>query len=424
MSTSFSILLARQPILNRNLKIVGYELLCRPAADDNIHWQQTEGDAATSEVLIAAFNEIGIHEVTNGLPAYINFTEYWLHHPPLLSTRLVVAEVLETIAANAANLQAIRNLAQKGYKIALDDYIGNPDQDAFFPYLNIVKVDIRQLAKLTDLAAIIQRQKKFALTWLAEKVETLEEFEYCKSVGCTLFQGFFFSRPTNVYGKRLPDSQHAVLQLLQLLNNQDATFEDIANVVKTDPQLSYKVLKVVNSAAYGMPRAVNSIQQALMLLGLERLRAWSNVMALGRLNQKSDALREHVIVRAHLCQFLAQAWGGLDKDMAFTLGLLSLLPSFLDTSFEMICQELNLSDTMTAALLHHQGDYGTLLLTAMAMEQAQWDQIDWPLLVQRGIKPALLKPLYLDALQKTKVLFEQLLHTSSAHEEPHNNADK
>lgn len=408
MPNPTSPLLARQPILNRSFKIVGYELLCRPIPEDSIEWQNSHGDTATSEVLIATFNDIGIQEVTNGLPAYINFTQYWLHNPPLLGTNMVVAEVLEYIPATKENISAIQNLKKKGYKIALDDYLGNPEQDAFFPHLHVVKIDIRQLASLAEIPKIIERQKDHKITWLAEKVETIEEFEFCKQAGCSLFQGYFFSKPTNIYGKRLPDSHHAVLQLLHLLNNQAAAFEDIANVLKTDPQLSYKILKTVNSAAFAAARPITSVTQALMFLGLDQLRAWANVIALGRLNHKPDVLREHAVIRAFLSQSLAMYCEELDSDTAFTIGLLSLLPGFLDASMEKICQELNLSEPIVLALTQQKGPYGFILQATMAMEQGAWDLIDWQLFKEKGATSADIENHYIKALKETRQLLFQM----------------
>lgn len=401
-------LLARQPILNLSLKVVGYELLCRPAPQATLEWQHQHGDVATSELLITAFNDIGIETITEGLPAYINFTRYWLMNPPLFTAKKIVAEILEHILPTEQNIQAVQKLNELGFKIALDDFDGTPEKSKFFPYIHLVKVDLRQLEDLTQLASIIERYREHNLIWLAEKVETVEEFELCKSAGCTLFQGYFFSQPLNVYGKRLPDSQHSVLQLLHVLNDQNSNIEQVANILKTDPQLSYKVLKTVNSAAYSSAREVTSINQAIMLLGLNRLKAWANVIALGKLNHKPDVLRDYAVIRAFLCQALQQYWPSLDKDTAFTIGLLSLLPGFLDASFEEICKQINLPQEIADALIHFEGDLGFILKTAISMEKGSWDDIQWEELARHNLSAQTLKELYLDSLKKSKALLSSL----------------
>ena len=401
-------LLARQPILNRRQQVVGYELLCRPVPQDTREWQDDHGDHATSEVLISAFNDIGIDLVTGGLPAYINFTRHWLHHPPMLPANSLVAELLEYINPDADNLQALQRLRKLGYRIALDDYQGDDAQTVLFPHLDIIKVDIRRLPDLNQLPGLIEKHRPFKLQWLAEKVETRDEFEFCLNAGCDLFQGYFFSHPANVYGKRLPDSQLAVVQLLQVLNDSEASIDDVTNVLQTDPQLSYKLLKVVNSAAVGCAREVTSIRHAIMIVGLDRLRAWSNLIALGKLHNKPDVLREQALVRGMLSKALVFSWPGLDEETAFTLGLFSLLDAFLDRPLADVCERLRMPAPLTQALLHHAGDYGLILGTTIAMEQGNWESINWPLLQGIGINPSQLEQHYLNALQASRELLLSL----------------
>ncbi|MCD8521039.1 MAG: HDOD domain-containing protein [Saccharospirillaceae bacterium] len=399
-------LLARQPILDSGLQVVGYELLCRPMPQDTLAWQNEHGDHATSEVLISAFNDIGIDLVTGGLPAFINFTSHWLHHPPIMPADSIVAELLEYIPPNDANLAALRRLKKLHYKIALDDYDGDERQAALFPLIDIVKVDIRRLPDLNSLPALIEKYRSFNLQWLAEKVETQEEYLRCRDAGCTLFQGYFFSHPANVYGKRLPDSQLAVLQLLQVLNDKDSRLEDVADILQTDPQLSYKLLQMVNSAAVGIARQITSVSRAIVIVGLDRLRAWSNLIALGRLQDKPAVLREQAVVRALMCKSLVFSWPDLDEETAFTLGLFSLLDAFLDQPLQDICERLRLPADLSAALTNHQGDYGFILATAVRMEKGQWHAIDWNVLQGMGVSPAQLEWHYLNALQTARGLLQ------------------
>ncbi len=401
-------LLARQPIVDINLNVVGYELLCRPLPEDTLAWQNKHGDRATSEVLISAFNDIGIDLVTGGLPAFINFTSHWLHNPPIMPANSLVAELLEYIPASEENLTALRKLKKLRYRIALDDYQGDEAQAALFPLIDIVKVDIRRLPDIRQLPALIDKYKHHNLQWLAEKVETREEHRLCWDAGCTLFQGYFFSHPDNVYGKRLPDNQMAVLQLLQILNDPDSKIEDVSTILQTDPQLSYKLLQMVNSAAVGFARKITSISRAIIIVGLDRLRAWSNLIALGRLQKKPAVLREQAVVRALLCKALVFAWPNLDDETAFTLGLFSLLDAFLDQPLEEICQRLRLPADLTSALTDHSGDYGFILAMTIYMEQGRWESIDWNVLQGLGISPAQIEWHYLNALQTANTLMQSV----------------
>jgi len=405
--SSQELLLARQPILDAHLQIVGYELLCRPQPEDSLQWQLSHGDRATSEVLISAFNDLEIEDVTEGKPAFINFTTHWLRNPPIVPAPNIVAEILEHIDVSAVNLNAIKSLRQLGYRIALDDYTGDPAKEDLLPLVDIVKVDIRQLHPLAQLPDLISQHSHYDVKWLAEKVETQEEYELCRDAGCTLFQGYFFSRPANIYGKRLPDNAVAVMNLISALNKPEAEINEITEIIKTDPQLSYKLLKIINSAAIGLAREISSVSQAIVIVGLNRLKAWANLLALGRLQDKPVALREQAVVRAHLAKEIAQHFPPLDSDAAFTLGLFSLLDGFLDQSMDSICKQLNLSQELTLALLKQQGDYGFILQTVINMEQAEWDNIDWELLKGISITPADLELYYLQSLQTTRQLLAE-----------------
>lgn len=401
-------LLARQPILNKQLKVVGYELLCRPIPEDTSIWQNEFGDAATSEVLVSTFNDLGIEQVTGGLPAHINYTEYWLRNPPPIPAKKVVVEILEYIEPNAENIEALKRLNKLGYQIALDDYCGNEALEVFFPHIHMIKIDIRLLDSLQKLADIITKYKEYDVIWLAEKVETIEEFEFCKKAGCELFQGYFFSKPINIYGDRLPDNHLSVLRLLHTLNNDNASIEDVAKVLRTEPQFSFKILKIVNSAAFGMAREISSIQQAIMLIGLNQIRSWSNIIALGKLQNKPDALREQSVVRATLCQNLSPFFPQLNAEAGFTLGLFSLLPAFIGKPMPELCKQLNLPQDLSDALTRFEGDYGLVLRTTLAMEKGQWETIDWPRLESLGITPVKMEKLYLNALQETHKLLNSI----------------
>jgi len=201
-----------------------------------------------------------------------------------------------------------------------------------------------------------------------------------------------------------------VLNLMQTLNKPDADISDIAEVIQSDPQLSYKLLKIINSAAIGYAREVTSIAQGIMIAGLNRLKAWANLIALGRLQNKPVALREQAVVRAHLAKSLALQMPELDADTAFTLGLFSLLDAFLDQPMETICDKLHLPETLRRALLERYGDYGFILNTTISMEQADWDSIDWEVLKGISLVPADVEMQYLQALQTSR----QILATTAA----------
>ncbi|WP_369857725.1 EAL and HDOD domain-containing protein [Candidatus Thalassolituus haligoni] len=401
-------LLARQPILDQQQNIVGYELLSRPIPNATTAWQDAYGDQATSEVIMGAYNEIGIDRVTGGLPAFINFTRYWLENPPSLSPGTVVAELLEHLDLDEALIHHVKQLHRLKYQVALDDYRGTPIPLELLDYLHIIKIDVLDLPVDTNLKTLIQRYHRPGLRWLAEKVETREMFDACLEAGCELFQGYFFSKPLIMYGRRIPDNKLSVLKLLKVLNNPEVEVDDIHRVLQADPQLSFKMLQMVNSAYLGCTTEVTSINRAIVILGFDRIRAWSNLLALGRLNDKPNALQEQAVIRACLARRLAGHWPGIDQETAFTLGLFSLLDAFVDIPLKHLCEKLNLSDSLKNALMRRAGGLGQLLTLVQKLEQAEWDDLDWYALEQIGLQADVISSAYVDALNDARELVEAL----------------
>lgn len=383
-------LLARQPILDHNLQIVGYELLCRPLPRDDQDWQEENGDLATSEVVIGAYQELGFEKVTGGLPAFINFTQNWLFNPPMVSANILVAEILEYIHADEETIQAIEKLRRLKYQIALDDFIAEPHQVELLPYVDIVKIDLIRLGEDINLVQLIQQYQRPGLTWLAEKVETPEQFEACRDAGCTLFQGYFFAKPTPLYGKRIPDNKMTVLQLLTTLSNPEVSIHDVTRLLQSEPQLSFRLLQLINSAAIGLVAEVTSIPQAITLAGMNRIKTWANVLALGKLSDKPGVLREQAVIRGFTAQYLAENLPATDKHTAFTLGLFSVLDAFMDLPMKEVCERLKLPEELSQALLNHTGHYGALLRLVISNELADWQNQVWSSQFIAGITPDML----------------------------------
>jgi EAL and modified HD-GYP domain-containing signal transduction protein len=369
-------LVARQPILDCEGKTVAYELLCRSIApSDSLEFQKESGNQATSEVIMGAFHDIGIANITFGLPAFINLTEAWLHTPPPVQADKLVVEILEYVPPTEANILAVQNLRNLGFKIALDDFAGDAEQAKWIEYVDIVKVDLMQLTGTVTSADLLQLDRRENLIWLAEKVETAEEFERCKAEGYSLFQGYFFSRPNTFNGERKRDNRFAVLRLLKELNKPDSTMNEISEAIQSDPQISYRVLQFINSASVGKVQHINSIQHACTMAGIDRIKGWANILALGRLDHKPRALLEQALSRAYLCQMLAKKQTQIDQHTAYTAGMFSLLDAFIDWPLDRVCKELQLSDLMQDALLNNAGFYGDILKLATAVSKGKWSEI-------------------------------------------------
>lgn len=408
MNDDYTPLLARQPILDRAMKVVGYELLCRPIPNASQEWQDNFGDRATSEVIIGAYNELGIEVVTGGLPAYINFTRYWIENPPLLGPAPIVAEILEHIDIDDELIRLVKQLRKLKYMVALDDYTGQPLPEELLQHLNIIKVDMLGINGAEQLQRMIQQYQRPGLLWLAEKVETMADFEACMAAGCDLFQGYFYSKPNILYGRRVPDNKMAVLRLLKVLNNPDADIDEATRILQSDPQLSFKLLQMVNSAYIACASEVSSIPRAIMIIGFDRIRSWSNIIALGRLNDKPGILREQAVLRACLARELAHHWKKILPEDAFTMGLFSLLDAFVDIPIGPLSTKMYLASDLTAALTSGSGDMGELLQAVLLLERGDWQQLDWSTMASKGINVTSLAECYQRALKEARELLSVL----------------
>ena len=389
-------LLARQPIFNRKMQVVAYELLCRSC--DLNEYTADGGDMASSQVLLHTFTELSIHSVVGHHQAFINFTRTLLLTPPPFDRRQLVVEVLEGQQIDAQMLHSLRSLREQGYTIALDDFELTDETRDLIPYADIIKLDVLQLSP-DQIREHIDYLKPFGLTLLAEKVETYEMLEYCKDAGFDLFQGYFLARPKVIKGRKITENKQAVLQLLSVLHDPDVPLEQVEQLVARDPMLSYKLLRLVNSAAFALPRTIESLRQAITLLGLNIIKNWVNLLAMANLGDKPMELSIAALTRARMCEIIAATMSGKKRqDTFFTVGLLSTLDAFMDAPLEILLSNISLSEQLNEALLQHLGDEGKVLDIVEHYERAEWDKIDWDYLGPRNISPDTLSHIYLDAL--------------------------
>lgn len=388
-------LLARQPIFDGNMKVVAYELLCRNS--DLKFIATSDGDAASSQVLLNAFTELSIDEVVGTHKAFVNFTRALLNSPPPFSRQKLVIEVLEGQQVDAAMLFSLKQLREQGYTIALDDFELSSDTEGLVPYADIIKLDVLALSA-EKLLAHVSHLKSLGITLIAEKVETYEMYEKCKALGFDLFQGYFLAKPRVITGRKISENKQSVLQLLSALHDPNAPIDKIERMIARDTLLSFKLLRLVNSAAFGLSRNVESLRQAIMLLGLNKLRNWVNLLALSNLSGKPHELSITALTRARMCEMIATKINQR-PDSYFTVGLLSTLDAFLDAPLEELLRNLSLSEQLNQAMLKHSGPEGKVLAIVQMHEQGRWQDIDWDQLDEMGINPEILAEIYIDALR-------------------------
>lgn len=389
-------LLARQPIFNRDMQVVAYELLYRAGKGNKA--TIADGDTASTQVLLNTFAELSVKNVVGNHKAFINFTRELMEAELPFDTSQLVIEVLESETVNSHLLHILKDLRQNGFTIALDDFELTPASEPLLAYADIVKLDVLALPE-EKLKQHITHLKNLGLQIVAEKIESFDMLAHCKTLGCDMFQGYFLERPAVIEGRRLSENKQAVLRLLTKLNEPDVTFEEIEKIIACDPVLSFKLLRLVNSAAFGLPRTIESMRQALTLLGLNVIKNWAGLIAMTKLEQKPTELSTLALSRAKLCELMASGIHPKhDCARFFTVGLLSMMDAFLDTPLEQIVTDIQLSDDLKSALLHHTGEEGKFLHTVVLYERGDWGAIDWEYLEKKAINPGELTELYLQTL--------------------------
>src|SRR5262249_59876285 len=262
---------------------VAYELLYRASVADSACIASK--DLAAARVLTDAFMTMDLATLTLGLPAFLNLSKGVLLScaGTVLPPRSTVLELVEDIEVDADVIEACRALHGLGYAIALDDFSKGTAAEALLPYVQYVKVDV--LGTPAAVRAELPKQfKARGIRMIAEKVETAEIAHAVRAEGYDLLQGYFFCKPATLSARTIPARRLAYLELLSALNRPNLTMDRLESLIKHDTSLSYRVLRCVNSAAFGMQREIHSVRQAVVLLGLDQIKKWASVWALAGVN--------------------------------------------------------------------------------------------------------------------------------------------
>lgn len=363
------VFVGRQPIYDKKLKIYGFELLFRAGGDMASAFQKVGADGATSTTIINCYLEMGLEKLVGSHFAFINLTEQFLLDEDSLpiSAKQVVLEILEDITITEAIIAATKRLKSQGFVIALDDYIYNPDHKPLMPFIDIVKIDIMQLTE-QQLAEHVEILRSFDVRLLAEKVETMDEFFMCHRLGFDYYQGYFLSKPKVIKKTTLASNKMAVLNLLSILMNPESDMDEIEEALGFDVSLSYKMLKLINSAVFNLPRKVDSIRQAIVFLGRNKLRSWASLMALSSMDDRPSEMLHLTMVRAKMCELLSETAGLSDQESFFTVGLFSGLDILMERELAELIKPLPLNQNIVDALIKYEGDCGEALKCVLAYE--------------------------------------------------------
>lgn len=368
--------IARQPILGKNERTFAYELLYRAA---NEGFARIDNPEQASRSVLDDLVTLGFDELAAGHKVFLNCTHDLLAagHVKLLPSDKVVVEVLETVEPDDAVLSGCRELKKHGFQIALDDFVLNDASKAFIEFADYIKIDFR--ATDPDSCARIVDRYGRTIQFLAEKVETREEYNAAVEMGYSFFQGYYFAKPAVMEYKQISPLRVNYVRLLAAICKEDLNFVEIEGILKSDVALCYKLLRYLNSAAFCLYSKITSLKQALTLLGENAIRRWVSVSAVVAVGEgKTTELMMAALLRARFCELLAgpARCSGYE---AFLVGLFSLMDALLDMPLEKAIAQVDLPPEAQKALLGNPCRLRELFDLALAYCNA-----DWPAFQQRS----------------------------------------
>jgi len=374
------VFVARQPIFTKKKEIFAYELLYRKNHENNC--AEINGDIATTDVIINSFLNIGIEELSNGKLCFINFTENLLisRLPTYFQPNEIVVEILESVDLSQNLLEICKELKSMGYKIALDDFVlnkENPYSYSFIQLADIIKVDFRE-SSVEMRSDVEELSLKYKFKLLAEKIETLAEFEAAVRIGYEYFQGYFFSKPVILTTLDVPEYFQNYFVIINHLSTDEPNLDYITEIIEQDLSLSYKLLKLINSPAFRPVSKINSIRQAIVYLGLNELKKWIYILSIrGTMTKKSEWTKEifnNSLIRAKMCELIA-----LEKNKRreassyFLTGMFSLMDTLLSIKMDEILNQMPLQEDISEALRGNSNQMKNALNLSISIERGEWE---------------------------------------------------
>lgn len=396
---------ARQPIFNAKQEVFAYELLFRNGFKN--YYDHLDGDQATSSVLHNSFLTIGMDSLTRGTRAFVNFTRNLLlsEVATLFPKDQMVIEILETVEPEREIIAACTRLKKSGFTLVLDDFVFEPRFQPLIDLADIIKIDFLATPP-AERKNLIRQFGTTGRKFLAEKVETQEEYKQAIDMGYAYFQGYFFSKPVIVSAKEVPGYKLNFLQILREVNRPELDFNKLESIIKRDISISYKLLKFINSAAFGVARRVESLKQAMVLLGSRELRKWVSLIVLSNIGKdKPEELVVTSLLRARFLELLASTTNLAQKSAdLFLLGLFSQIDAFMDRPKEEILKELPISELIKGVLLGEDNIYKPFYELVISYENADWKPTE-KILTQLQLSQEILPALYLESLAWTNQIF-------------------
>lgn len=375
--TGRDVQVSRQPVFDRDKNVYAYELLFK----EGFHQYASGIDLESATIKVISNSLIiGLKKLTGDKKAFINFNEHMLvsRIPRLFPAELLAVEVLEALEPEDLVIDACIRLKSAGYPFVVGDFAFKEQYEPFLKLADIVKVDFHASTSRQRFV-VLDRVKSLKTKVLAERVETQGHFEEALELGFDYFQGFFFQKPEMIQTRVMPGFKVNYLEILKLVCEPDFPFTEVETILKRDVSLTYKLLRFINSAAYGFRVSIRSIRHAMLLLGKREIRKWLTLIALsGTGGNKPRELLQNTLIRARFCELIGKdlRLGGSQNVDLFLIGMFSMADAFLDRGMDEILEELPLDEAIKGPLSGVEGLPRDILDLVVAYEKAQWEEAD------------------------------------------------
>lgn len=371
-----NVFVARQPIFDKYNNVVSYELLFRNSEENRYSYD--DGNRATYQVISNSYSVIGIEKITMGKKAFINFTSDNIKNglTNMLHNKEVVIEILESVEPDDEIIMACRLLKEKGYIIALDDFVYNPKYDKLLEFVDIIKVDFIK-TKGIERKKIVNRFISKNIKFLAEKVETRDEYKEALEYGYTYYQGYFFSKPVIISGQSIPVSKIFYLDMIKEIQQKNMNVETLEKIIKKEVSISYKFLKLINSSYYCFKSKVDSMKQAIVLLGEIEVAKWLYITILGAVSAgKSEELIQISIIRAKFAENITKSMNLDNVSLdAYLMGMFSTVDVLLDQPMQDALDVIYIKEDIKKAILGENNFFGKLLKLIISYEKGNWQEV-------------------------------------------------
>jgi len=393
-----NIMVGRQPILDKKENLFAYELLFRSPKSNEIK----DGEKATAEVIMNSLESIGLSNLTQNKPAFINFTAKMIKNKifDILSSDSIYIEILETVEVDEEILSICKELKSQGFKIVLDDFEFKESLIELVKIADIIKIDFLNTTKKVRKETLYLIKSKYNkdVKFLAEKIENYSHLKEAKKFDYDYYQGFYFTKPDIISGRKVEPFKQSYVNILEELNKEYPDFRKIENYIKQDLSMSYSLLRLVNSAAYGYD--INSIRQGIVLLGVDKLKKWSLLYSFKSLNSKKpDILLITSLTRAYFAESLKQHLD-IDEDL-FILGMFSLINAYLDRDLKEVLPLISMKSKFKDALISKEGKLGEVIKIIEIYEKSNWQDLNKYSLDKKAVSND-----YLEAIENAEEIFE------------------